>query len=655
MPQSTIYRRPPDEQRINPAPNIQTRSNTERIAAQNQQLGQQLPLGQSRASSGPVGRVPQGNTHSSALGLSEQQSQHVSQPHNAALERGAMRRATAGDGIGPAVAHTVNALDYTQGTIRGGGRVAAGAVGALANQIAQGASTGTPRNNPRGNPSPRSNPQGGSATQQVPNSPVPLNWWQGGSRSTLGRTANPGQPQMTHPPGTNVNLNVEGGTAIHHRGTGNDQAAREGLFASIDQRTADGRASAMGRFQREQAGGRQHAGPDPVQRRLREIGQQRQSIQQQIESGMNTTSRGRRLTVGGLNALNNQLNSLNQTEASLMGDTMAADRSARSDDASIQRQLLSNQGSMMTADIQGQNQMAGIEARINDPLNQARAQAVQQELSQQGIQMLPPEMPDIASLPRAEAQQAMQQYQMQMVGFQGAAEMIAQHGGDVQAAFAEANAQIEDLMANNAELVNSDGVMDNELLTLYHARDALSRTMGQGAFMPRDVQGFADGGLVGAEMPGAEMPGMSAPPASIQQYQQYVQTATQMGIEPVQFEEFTQMMAQQSAPPQQATPEMQPGMHGAGQVMGFAEGGLVPGDIEQMMGGQQVDGGMVMDADPNAPVDSIPAMIDGEQPAALDSGEFVIPADVVLHYGTEKLKKMIDAARGGATGAQQRA
>jgi hypothetical protein len=77
----------------------------------------------------------------------------------------------------------------------------------------------------------------------------------------------------------------------------------------------------------------------------------------------------------------------------------------------------------------------------------------------------------------------------------------------------------------------------------------------------------------------------------------------------------------------------------------FARGGPVPGAMEQAQQGQSPK--FVMDADPNAPVDSIPAVIDDEQPARLNSGEFVIPTDVVQFYGLDKLNKMIAAARKG--------
>jgi hypothetical protein len=132
------------------------------------------------------------------------------------------------------------------------------------------------------------------------------------------------------------------------------------------------------------------------------------------------------------------------------------------------------------------------------------------------------------------------------------------------------------------------------------------------------VQSYANGGVVGGA------PAMPAQPLLLD-YQAYARGATEKGLQPVGFEQFLQL--KQGA--QQRT-------------IGMADGGPVP----------DASGKMVVDPNPNAPTDSIPAMIDGQQPAALDSGEFVIPKDAVLFYGTDKLQKMIDKARKPADGGQ---
>jgi hypothetical protein len=58
--------------------------------------------------------------------------------------------------------------------------------------------------------------------------------------------------------------------------------------------------------------------------------------------------------------------------------------------------------------------------------------------------------------------------------------------------------------------------------------------------------------------------------------------------------------------------------------------------------------------------DSIPATINGKQPARLADGEFVIPADVVSHLGngstkagSKKLYAMLDKVRRARTGTKK--
>jgi hypothetical protein len=149
--------------------------------------------------------------------------------------------------------------------------------------------------------------------------------------------------------------------------------------------------------------------------------------------------------------------------------------------------------------------------------------------------------------------------------------------------------------------------------------------MAAGGYVP----GYADGGMIeddvmlglaGPQMGAVQsasmggMGGMGMDPLEAE-YAEYVQGAEEMGLPPMPFEEYVQLAQQ--------TPEGEDMM-----------GGMGGGD-------PHVGGKMVIDPDPNAPTDSIPAMIDGEHPAALDSGEFVIPRHAVLFHGIDKLKKLI--------------
>ena len=77
-------------------------------------------------------------------------------------------------------------------------------------------------------------------------------------------------------------------------------------------------------------------------------------------------------------------------------------------------------------------------------------------------------------------------------------------------------------------------------------------------------------------------------------------------------------------------------------AMQFADGGMI--DV----------GGRLLDGAGTGKSDSLPAMIDGEHPAALSKGEFVMPIETVQHFGLDKLRKMVAASRKGLdTGRQQ--
>lgn len=83
---------------------------------------------------------------------------------------------------------------------------------------------------------------------------------------------------------------------------------------------------------------------------------------------------------------------------------------------------------------------------------------------------------------------------------------------------------------------------------------------------------------------------------------------------------------------------------------GLAFGGAVPPQdipggraVAQAVAGRQVFG----QSDGSGRDDALPAVIDGERPAALTSGEFVWPVNAVKFYGMDKLNKMLAAAEKG--------
>lgn len=79
----------------------------------------------------------------------------------------------------------------------------------------------------------------------------------------------------------------------------------------------------------------------------------------------------------------------------------------------------------------------------------------------------------------------------------------------------------------------------------------------------------------------------------------------------------------------------------------------------QGQAGGQGNGGRYMRGPGDGLSDSIPATVDGRQPSALSSGEFVIPADAVSHLGNgsneagaKELYQMIDRLRQARTGSK---
>ena len=179
----------------------------------------------------------------------------------------------------------------------------------------------------------------------------------------------------------------------------------------------------------------------------------------------------------------------------------------------------------------------------------------------------------------------------------------------------------------------SKGKLSEEDKT-YHAA-FLAKMNPQTLNMGGLVEGFEDGGMIegfnaGGAIPMGATPAIEGPPQAdpmqqvMREYGQYTATATKAGLEPIPLEQYISMMQEgqqmlQSAPGTAAE--------------GYAEGGAIP------VGGQQVIDPAVGPVPEGG--DTIPAVIDGHRPAALKSGEFVIPEEVVRAKGTEFFEKLI--------------
>lgn len=211
------------------------------------------------------------------------------------------------------------------------------------------------------------------------------------------------------------------------------------------------------------------------------------------------------------------------------------------------------------------------------------------------------------------------------------------------------------------------------------------------------VEGKAEGGMISAMGP-QENP-------AAQLYGQYVATAMKAGVQPLPMDKFSNLLmqtrAQLMAAPAQMAPGTMPQNPGAGAPMGFAEGGGVMGwlaeklygsktspqtpqgqqpvptpnpnllgtgqargaasaiqgrqqQLEAQLRAQGYAGGGTINVDGQqvfgpgtGKSDSIPAVIDGTRPAALSTGEFVMPVEAVQFFGLQRLNKMVEQARKG--------
>lgn len=136
----------------------------------------------------------------------------------------------------------------------------------------------------------------------------------------------------------------------------------------------------------------------------------------------------------------------------------------------------------------------------------------------------------------------------------------------------------------------------------------------------RQRAGFADGGVIRGFAAGGEIASpvtqtQQVHPA-IAQYGQYLTAAAQSGVAPVPFNQYMNLL-QSTRSAMQTTPAQ------------FADGG----DVSAL--------GRPLQGPGTGRSDSIPATINGSQPAALSDGEFVIPAHVVRAKGTEFFEKLL--------------
>lgn len=231
------------------------------------------------------------------------------------------------------------------------------------------------------------------------------------------------------------------------------------------------------------------------------------------------------------------------------------------------------------------------------------------------------------------------------------------------------------------EAGNLDNTALGEVVAQFTQQRGSMENMAEGGLIPdeapmsamasmEDTLGPSTGAMGQAGAPMSQAMGAPAPMDPIQvEYEQYAQGAESMGLPAIPFEQFLELRQANIPDPAQQPPMGMDPLGGDDMGMGvegYAMGGEIPEDpMMSAMGmaqGPDASGAVVMDPDPNAPTDSIPALIDGHRPAALDSGEFVVPEDVVRFHGTKRLQQLIEQARqaeggtnGGIPGATQAA
>ena len=136
------------------------------------------------------------------------------------------------------------------------------------------------------------------------------------------------------------------------------------------------------------------------------------------------------------------------------------------------------------------------------------------------------------------------------------------------------------------------------------------------------VRGYADGGAVGRDL---AQPAPQVNPL-IAQYGQYLTAAASAGVPPVPFAQYQNLLQTTRASMQGQPP------------VGFADGG----DVSAL--------GRTLEGPGTGTSDSIPAVIDGQQPAALSKDEFVFPAEVTKYYGTKFMNDLIAKAKAALSG-----
>ena len=404
----------------------------------------------------------------------------------------------------------------------------------------------------------------------------------------------------------------------------------------------------------------------------------RSTLYEMIREGLTTNVPGRRLTADGLNAItntlreldaaeNNRFSTLAQYNANLQGqdtqrqnailnattntfnsnvhtqdnfnanrvNTLGAILQALTSNAQTAERyaatLDTNSSRLRSAELTNQANMASAQGSLAQAMvtvNKNLYDAIQQYVYQ-------------GQSPDAIVQDQQPQIQARMQAVQLA--MPIASNPELLAAFQQNFAKLRERALTDpnarAEFERQTPIF-NALMVL--APYAQARAYLENAMSNSQVPGYANGGIVTSNLSN----GGGVPADAIQRYQVYVNTVRQLGLNPVPFQSFLQATTQQPPVPTQqpAAPQLQAASIPGNDILGYAKGGVVG---MSMRDPTDASGKMVIDLNPNSPTDSIPAVVDGMQPAKLDSGEIVFPKEAVMFYGIERLMRMIQKAREG--------
>ena len=329
----------------------------------------------------------------------------------------------------------------------------------------------------------------------------------------------------------------------------------------------------------------------------------------------------------------NRVNTLSTILQALTGNAQIAERYATALDTNSSRLRsaeLTNQANMASA----QGQLAQAMATVNRYLNDAVQQYVYQGQPPEAI--MPEQQPQIqarmqavqTALSIADNHQTLAAFQQNFVKLRERAPIDP-----------DARAEFE----RQIPIFNALMVLAPYTQTRAYLANAINNSRVPGYAMDDlPVPGYANGGIVTSNLSN----GGGVPADAIQRYQVYVNTVRQLGLNPVPFQAFLQATTQQPPVPAQqpAAPQLQAASIPGNEILGYAKGGIVG---MSMRDPTDASGKMVIDLNPNSPTDSIPAVVDGVQPAKLDSGEIVFPKEAVMFYGIERLMRMIQKAREG--------